>query len=354
MELISSMCKKDYIKQLIYIPIRRSQDYNVNSFRSDNVVFEYFNYRFNFFRFFPIFKIFLVFFGFLLKKGWRNCDLIIAHNFWSDGMVAFLNSLIFKTPYVLVLRNTDINIFIPRLKHYHWLMKILIKRSEGLIFVNKKYMSDFETKYPHLYCMSDNINFICNGVNRFWLENSGGFLNNSRSDTLIFVGAFNENKNIKFIISAVENCLKRNPELKLILVGGDESDLKKILKNKQIPGFVTVCGRINDLVVLKELYQKSKIFIMPSYFETFGLVYIEALMQGCSVIHSKGQGIDGIFDEDFIKAVDPYDLNEISNAIEYLIANFERKSNDTKFYQNLNSSFNWDKIADQYIRVCKK
>ena len=36
---------------------------------------------------------------------------------------------------------------------------------------------------------------------------------------------------------------------------------------------------------------------MPSRYETFGLVYGEAMSQGLPIIYSKGQGVDGYFKE---------------------------------------------------------
>ena len=42
------------------------------------------------------------------------------------------------------------------------------------------------------------------------------------------------------------------------------------------------------------LMQKSTYFIMVSDHETFGMVYIEAMLAGCITIASKGGGVDGV------------------------------------------------------------
>jgi glycosyltransferase involved in cell wall biosynthesis len=44
-------------------------------------------------------------------------------------------------------------------------------------------------------------------------------------------------------------------------------------------------------------YRNSDIFIMPSYNETFGLVYIEAMSQGLPIIYTQNEGVDGYFKE---------------------------------------------------------
>lgn len=351
MELVQAIGNKRGYTQFVYVPVRSRDHIGLNYIEDVNL--DYFNYHFNFLRFFPLIKVLIVFFGFFFSKNRSNTDILIAHNFWSDGMVAFLNYIFFKEPYVLVVRNTDINIFIPKLKHYHWLMSLMVEKSEGLIFVNKIYKDKFEKEYNNIYRKSKNNHLIFNGVNNFWLEKSE-FITNKIQDTLIYVGGFNDNKNIKSIIQACNKIYLRRPKLKLILVGGNEKELRNLLDQKEIPEYVDVLGKIKDKEQLLEFYKNSKVFIMPSFFETFGLVYIEALMQGCSIIHSKGQGIDGIFNEDFIQAVDPYDVNDIGEKIDFLLENFDKRKSDIEFYYNLSVLFNWNSIADQYLRVINK
>lgn len=60
--------------------------------------------------------------------------------------------------------------------------------------------------------------------------------------------------------------------------------------------------------------------ILPSYPETFGLVYVEALSAGIPVVHAKSSGIDGYFaDEDMALGVDHRSASEVAQAMERLI-----------------------------------
>ena len=40
--------------------------------------------------------------------------------------------------------------------------------------------------------------------------------------------------------------------------------------------------------------RESDVFVLPSVGETFGMVYLEAMSQGCITVCTKGDGIDGI------------------------------------------------------------
>jgi glycosyltransferase involved in cell wall biosynthesis len=58
---------------------------------------------------------------------------------------------------------------------------------------------------------------------------------------------------------------------------------------------------------------------MPSFSETFGVAYVESLSQGQPAIHSRGQGISGLFEDGVTtEAVDPRDPADMANAIEHV------------------------------------
>ena len=57
--------------------------------------------------------------------------------------------------------------------------------------------------------------------------------------------------------------------------------------------YMTYYGEITDKKTLKNLYRENDMFVMPSKNETFGLVYIEALLQGLPILYAKNEGIEG-------------------------------------------------------------
>ena len=75
---------------------------------------------------------------------------------------------------------------------------------------------------------------------------------------------------------------------------------------------------------------------MPSFHETFGLVYIEAMSQGLPIIYTKGEGIDGYFKEATVGySVNPKDVKNIVKKIEMIIHNYNKIS---KIYHNIYTS----------------
>ena len=88
---------------------------------------------------------------------------------------------------------------------------------------------------------------------------------------------------------------------------------------------------------------------MPSLHDTFGLTYIEALSQQLPIVYTKGQGVDGLFeniDNPVGIAVNPLSVDEIAEVIEIILKNPEKYSNRQVDF----NMFDWAKIAEQYIK----
>jgi len=150
------------------------------------------------------------------------------------------------------------------------------------------------------------------------------------------------------LVNACELILDDYPQLELVLVGGEVDELEAMLA-KPVPEFVKVLGTIRNKEKLKEVYQSSRVFAMPSVTETFGLVYLEALSQGCAVVCTRHQGIDGMFDFPFVQAVDPLDTNSISASLRNLLQ-FENGVASAQVRCTLNQ-FSWESVGKRYAEV---
>ncbi len=99
------------------------------------------------------------------------------------------------------------------------------------------------------------------------------------------IGRFTYQKNHEFLIKIFYECLQRNPNCKLMLIGEgpNKIDIEKMSSDFGIVDKVMFLGTRNDI---PELLQAMDVFCLPSRFEGLGIVGIEAQAAGLTCIAS--------------------------------------------------------------------
>jgi len=117
------------------------------------------------------------------------------------------------------------------------------------------------------------------------------------------LGSLSKRKNLKWIIEYA----KKYPET-LFAVSGDSLNTVKVDElSASIPTNVVFLGYLNDGKV-KALMEKCKAFILPSYYEGFGLTPLEALSCGAQIIISNSASLPEIYGKT-AHYIDPFDIN---------------------------------------------
>ncbi len=76
-----------------------------------------------------------------------------------------------------------------------------------------------------------------------------------------------------------------------------------------------------DLLQVQETMNRYAAFVMPSRRETYGMVYVEALLAGVPILSSRDQGIDGLFDGmDIGYASDPQSAADVAEGLRFLLS----------------------------------
>ncbi|UCH98481.1 MAG: glycosyltransferase family 4 protein [Candidatus Aminicenantes bacterium] len=115
--------------------------------------------------------------------------------------------------------------------------------------------------------------------------------------SIISVCSLIERKKIDTNLRALAR-LKDKPDWTYTIIGDGEERgrLEALASQLGIKGRVRFKGLMSREEVIQEMKQ-SHIFVLVSYLETFGLVYLEAMAVGCIVIGAKGEGIDGVIED---------------------------------------------------------
>ena len=172
------------------------------------------------------------------------------------------------------------------------------------------------------------------------------------SDEFIFFSvAFLEGeKGFDTLIKAFSKKFKN--ERARLVIGGDGSQrewLEGIAKSEGIENQVTFTGALSREEVAGWM-NKCDAFVLPSRYETFGVVYIEALASGKPVIGTFNGGAEDIVNQDVGILVEIDNERELSDAMEYIRKN-NKEYNPEKLRNYCTEKFSANVIIKKIINV---
>lgn len=276
-----------------------------------------------------------------------------ATTLFSDGAAALQLKKHYGIPYIVAVRNTDLNAFLKYAPHLWWLHREILEEADKVIFITpnlkKRLLSHWTVR-----SIRKNIESKCvvmpNGINAYWQEHLDlDSTRHAHNHSAIYVGNFDNNKNVLSLMTAVLNLKPSISDIHLDLVGGTGEQEKAVIELANAhPDTFQYHGRIFDKPILQSLYQQNSVFAMVSKHETFGLVYVEAMSQGLTVLYTLHEGIDGLFEEKVGEGINPCDVQDIQQALQHLLS----KPEDYKILSEQRlREFDWRSIAEKYRRI---
>jgi glycosyltransferase involved in cell wall biosynthesis len=128
----------------------------------------------------------------------------------------------------------------------------------------------------------------------------------------------------------------------LISLGMDESDMKGV----HFLGFVSH-------EELSSLFNLAKAFVMPSFYEGFGLTMLEAMACGCPGVVSKTGACPEVSGGAALLA-DPYDPGDFAEKIVFLLGDQKRLDDLRARSLRRAAEFSWDETARRTIAGLQK
>lgn len=154
---------------------------------------------------------------------------------------------------------------------------------------------------------------------------------------LISVGNLKVEKGFDLLIESVHKLKSQGIEIQLMIIGAGEeySKLAALVTRLHLSKEVTFTGSLDNDIV-RNLYQYFDAFVLPSYSETFGIVYLEAMYAGLPVIGIKSQGIDGIVKHGYNGLLaQPRSVESLVSELDFIIKNKEKAKQMAQLGMNL-------------------
>lgn len=339
------------VSQVIYSPIRDVELFGSNQFEANDTEFIYSYVIKSWYKFIFYYKSHVIFQDVKKKINFEDIDIIHATTLFSDGVLAYKIHKERNIPYVIAVRNTDINLFSKFLPHTWPIAKKILLNTERIYFISKALQDTFEQLSfvrPILNKIKNKIVLRPNGIDNQWLDRID--YSCRKGNKILYIGNFSPNKNVCRLIESISLLRKENgyTDMELTIIGGGSDKNNKVTKLiKSNNHFVKYLGKIYDIPTIRNIMQEHTIFAMPSIYETFGLVYIEALTQNLPILYTNHQGVDRLFDDNKNPVgigVNPLSVQDIKNAIKKLLEGNGKYSNKQVDF----SIFNFDIIAKKY------
>lgn len=233
----------------------------------------------------------------------------------------------------------------------------------------KKYMPQFAQKAYHLLAVSEftkndiiqtykirseKISVTCNGVSEVFkpLDDKSQELIKQKYSKgkpyILYVGSIHPRKNLGRLLQAFEKLKTENSsDIQLLICGRKAWNFEEVFdffKNMKFKEEVHFTGVVSD-EQLSSIYASASVVCYISLFEGFGIPILEAFASHVPVITSNLSAMPEVAGS-AAWLVNPYDIDEIQNAIFHVINNSTLRTQMVQKGIERLSYYSWDKATE--------
>ena len=166
---------------------------------------------------------------------------------------------------------------------------------------------------------------------------------------ILYVGRLSSEKGLLYLIDAVPKVISKYPSAKFVFVGEDCGIKQAITERAQEH---EVEQNIEFLepkfgADLAGVYRNANLFVLPSLYETFGLVILEAMASGLPVIATKVGGVPTLIKDGYNGyLVSPGDSNALAEEIIRLLSSHSLYKRMSKHNIETAKHYSWKRIVN--------
>jgi len=171
---------------------------------------------------------------------------------------------------------------------------------------------------------------------------------------ILYVGRIEALKGLDILLNAVA-LMEERTDVRLLIVGGNleqdrELDRLKLLATQLgIEDMVTFTGALKQ-TELPNYYSAADVFVLPSYYESFGLVALEAMACGTPVVASRVGGLSTFVKDGETGYLIPWHCPEpFARRLDMLLANPALVETMGKAARAKAQEMSWSEVADRML-----
>lgn len=190
-------------------------------------------------------------------------------------------------------------------------------------------------------------------------------IDNKKNDKyILYIGAISKRKNLKFVLKILNKIVneKCHKDYKLVVIGSKAYKEEKYYE--ECFNYIKRNNLDNNVINLKTVEQKylkyvyncSDVYVLPTQYDIFGMVYLEAMYFGTPIVTTLCGGSSLLIEEGktgFIrKIVEPEEWADIIIKIAENVEVKENISRETK--KQINEQYLWSVLVKKFEKEYKK
>ena len=170
------------------------------------------------------------------------------------------------------------------------------------------------------------------------------------SKLLLYIGAVEPRRNPLFIIELLKQI--KNNDIGLVIVGKGVSLSETINKIKEykLENRVLTYESVSNKNLIS-IFNRANIFLLPTNYEIYGMVVMEALLYGVPVISTPEAGPQYLLSDSVYGKCVELDIDKWSNEIDYYLVNHTSNNDKLQRKNYVNDNFRWGPIAERYYKL---
>jgi glycosyltransferase involved in cell wall biosynthesis len=178
---------------------------------------------------------------------------------------------------------------------------------------------------------------------------------------ILAVGRFSKEKGFEYLLKSFKLVLEKRKDIKLVIIGGKRDYIrviKKLAKNLGILDNILILSNVSDEEVYSA-FKHAELVVIPSIYEPFGIVALEAMYYGKPIVAFKVGGLKEIVKNKVNGVlVRERNVGELANAIIKILSNPKTREkisrNNKRFVKNFDRRNFVDFVNSFYEGILKK
>lgn len=274
-------------------------------------------------------------------------DIIHSHSYLPAGYIAGKIAKKYNIPHVITEHSSSIvnNIRSIDLEKY----KATICNSDKIIAVGESLSRNLESKFH----VGEKLVIIPNIVSKLFIRESTNKVSSGKF-RFVSVGSLEIRKNHYNLIKAFARLIAFNSNFELNIIGNglERKKLQELIDELELNDKIKLLGQKNRKDTA-EIMREHDIFIMVSTAETFGVVYVEALMSGLPIIGLKNGGSEYIINEHNGILIQNNDIEEIFCAMKSVYEKYN-SYNINRIIADAYEMYSEEKVVPRIINIYKE